>query len=73
MAWISVKKQPHPEHGGPVNVTYTIGSNFPDRFVGMARFDCGRWDWGTVAANHYRSDSDIIAWQPLPKPYKGEI
>jgi len=65
--WIEVEEQAHPEHGGQVLVTFTLGKY--TRYVTAARWDCGRWDWGSVRANFARKDSDIVAWQEMPLPF----
>jgi hypothetical protein len=53
-----------PTHGGEVLVSYTLGKD--DAFVTTARYEGGRWDWGTPAANRYRRNEDIYAWAHKP-------
>jgi hypothetical protein len=65
--WVPVKQKAHPEHGGQVLVTFHI-NDASKPAVTSARYDCGRWDWGTAHANASRKDSDILAWMEYPSP-----
>lgn len=64
--WNYVSDIAHPDHGGQVLVAWSMNIAGKDNnFVCMARFDCGKWDWNSKAANTNRRDEDIYAWLDL--------
>lgn len=69
--WTPVTEKAHPDHGGQVLITFKLSDNFPDRFVGTARWEKGHWDWNSKVANENRRDSDVLAFAPLPNAFQG--
>ena len=76
MEWISVKKE-LPENNDEVLTTYTYNGASGKRYVETASY----WDDGE-GEGHWNSVWDeyrikganpvVLAWMPMPKPYKGE-
>ena len=58
--WIPVSER-LPEHKGDYLVTFKLLFTYP---VEVCYFDGQAWDKGQYDA--------VLAWMPLPKPYKGE-
>ena len=68
--WIPVSKRLPKESGIYLVTLKTDGvayleSEFPNGFVYVSTYDAVIMNWGY-------GGKDVIAWMPLPKPYKGE-
>lgn len=68
--WIPVSKRLPKESGIYLVTLKTDGvayleSEFPNGFVYVSTYDAVIMNWGY-------GGKDVIAWMPLPKPYKGD-
>lgn len=67
-AWIPVSES-QPEEDGEYFVTWiTSKSNRP--LLEICEYSCGEWNIDSHGGVY--SDAQVIAWMPLPKPYKVE-
>ena len=68
--WIPVSERlPKPkEYVGDVRRYYLIQNEYGDMMV--ARWDGQRWE--QIYQNGKYIEDEVVAWMPLPSPYKGE-
>ena len=68
--WIPVSERlPEPkEYVGDVRRYYLIQNEYGDMMV--ARWDGQRWE--QIYQNGKYIEDEVVAWMPLPSPYKGE-
>ena len=65
--WIPVSES-QPEEDGEYFVTW-ITSRVNRPLLEICEYSCGEWDIDNGSAY---SDAQVIAWMPLPEPYKAE-
>ena len=66
-AWIPCSERlPHAEYGESDDVLVTCES----KLIRLLYFDGGNWCYPTGERYEHRIDK-VIAWMPLPKPWKG--
>lgn len=72
--WIPCAPETMPENDDEVFVTYTVNGK-KQRYVETAMWYDGDEGYWTSPWDEYRvpgTKVEIIAWMPLPEPYKGE-
>ena len=65
--WTPVSES-QPEEDGEYLVTWTT-SRSKRPLLEICEYSCGEWDIDNGSAY---SDAQVIAWMPLPEPYKAE-
>lgn len=68
--WIPCSERlPNPnEFNGNVIKYYLVQNVFGDMLV----CNWNGTDWGIIYSNEFEMPEDVVAWMPLPEPYKGK-
>ena len=70
--WIPCTPETMPKESGQYIITVKY-KHFSDEYEDIYS-EHGHWDgkkWDTFYFGHWGDVEDIIAWMPLPEPYKG--